>query len=145
MDETGKKCPGSPRFLVWLAKHNLAQSSLEDSNRVMGWVNRPDARHGVDCECMREPDAEADGSQWFNNLFGREGVMPKKAKKLHYAGPGATRASCGKRMRPEDPRVGYDDFFAADANGTLCKNCFRAADQRSLAILGGAYGDCRDL
>ena len=125
--EAKKGCPGSPRFLDWLAQHNRAQSSLEDSNQVMGWAGRPDARHGVDCACMEGPDTAVDGIQWFNNIFRREGIMPKKAKKLHYAAPGATRASCGKRMRPEDPRVGYNDFFAADANGTLCKNCFRAA------------------
>ena len=138
-DQTKKQCPGSPRFLAWLARHNLAQSSLDASNAVMGWTNRPDARHGVDCECMQEPqepDMEANGGHWqrqgdqwvwFNSLFRREGIMPKKARKLHYAGPGSTRAACGKRMRPEDPRVDDDDFFAAESDGTLCKNCFRAA------------------
>lgn len=51
MDEKKAKCSGSPRFLAWLAKHNRTQSHLDDSNRVMGWTSRPDARHGVDCGC----------------------------------------------------------------------------------------------
>ena len=51
MDEKTTTCPGSPRFLAWLAKHNRTQSHLDDSNRVMGWASRPDARHGVDCGC----------------------------------------------------------------------------------------------
>ena len=49
MDEKEAKCPGSSRFLTWLAKHNRTQSHLDDSNRAMGWASRPDARHGVDC------------------------------------------------------------------------------------------------
>jgi len=51
MDEKKAKCPGSPRFLAWLAKHNRSQSNLDDANRVMGWSSGPDARHGVDCGC----------------------------------------------------------------------------------------------
>ena len=50
-DEKKAKCPGSPRFLAWLAKHNRGQSNLDDANRVMGWASRPDARHGDDCGC----------------------------------------------------------------------------------------------
>ena len=68
-DQTKKQCPGSPRFLAWLAKHNRVQSSLEDANRTMGWANRPDARHGVDCACVDEPDKESRSWGWFNDLF----------------------------------------------------------------------------
>ena len=61
MDGTKAKCPGSPRFLDWLAKHNRAQSHLDDSNRVMSWASRPDARHGVDCGCMDGEEEEQRG------------------------------------------------------------------------------------
>ena len=51
-------CTGSPRFLDWLAKHNRAQTDLEVSNRVMGWDKRPNARHGVDCDCVGPPGSD---------------------------------------------------------------------------------------
>ena len=128
-DATRPKCPGSPLFLDWLAKHNQAQGGLDNSNAVMGWASKPNARHGVDCGCMDGPDAkDSEDRGWFNSFFRREGAMPKKAGKLHCAAPGGKRASCGKRMKPGEPRVsGNDDFWAADANGTLCQNCRRAA------------------
>ena len=58
MDEKKAKCSGSSRFLAWLAKHNRTQSHLDDSNRVMGWANRTDARHGVDCGCSDSEEEE---------------------------------------------------------------------------------------
>ena len=57
MDKDVTPCTGSPQFLDWLAKHNRAQTDLEVSNRVMGWDKRANARHGVDCPCVRRADS----------------------------------------------------------------------------------------
>ena len=63
-------CPGSPTFLAWLAKHNRAQTDLDNSNRVMGWDKRPSARHGVDCGCMGDtPEEDGAGFDNINDLF----------------------------------------------------------------------------
>ena len=49
-------------------------------------------------------------------------------KKKHYASESSKRASCGVRLAPDSPRVtNNEEFWAADADGTLCQRCRKAA------------------
>ena len=51
-----------------------------------------------------------------------------KPRKKHYAGQTSTRASCGTRLTPDSPRVtNNEEFWAADADGTLCQRCLKSA------------------
>ena len=60
MDGTKAKCPGSPRFLDWLAKHNRAQSHLGrfEPRNELGQPTRRAARGGLRLFGRRRGGAE---------------------------------------------------------------------------------------
>ena len=58
MKPDAEPCPGSARFLSWLARHNRGQADLSASNSVMRWERLLNAKHGVDCGCAAEPAEE---------------------------------------------------------------------------------------
>ena len=58
----------------------------------------------------------------------RQDVNQWPRRKKHYAGESSNRASCEVRLALDSPRVtNNEEFWAADADGTLCQRRRKAA------------------